>query len=301
MRRARAVRAAEIRAFGLAPGMLRDRGDMPSVELPGRRSPRRLGRVVLAIGSWLLTVAAAGFGLWIAWRLWIDYAAKEDCPAPAAPPTAVAPPPAPPPPYCQPARAIPIKLVSVREDAVEINANGDRFDLPGYPPPSAPGHEPATLTTAVVSPDGEQVAIAGICHGGSDRPSCARKFVRIYQALDGAHLRDLKTPWVKDTDDERRVLAMAYNEASDRLAVLVRIVTSDCMWIHASVELTVYWVADGTPLMRRVLEKDDKGGKRQLTVVGDEIRVFTTRPQGKQKVRVVPLPWPDFIADCDGM
>ena len=297
MRRAPAVRAAEILAFGLAPGMLRDRGNMPSLELPGRRSPRRLGRVVLVILSWLLTVAAAGVGLRIAWRLWTDFVKAKDCPE-----VVVAPPPAPPSPFCQPAKAIPIKLVSVREEAVEINANGNRFDLPGYPPPST-DHEPATLTTAVLSPDGEQVAIAGICHGnpGSGRPSCARTFVRIYQALDGAHVRDLKVPWVKDTDYERRVLAMAYDESSERLAVLVRATWADCDWEGARIELNVYWVPNGTQLLRRVLQNEDKGGKRQLTIVGDEIRVFTTRPHGKQKVRVVPLPWPDFIADCDGM
>jgi len=143
--------------------------------------------IIQVILSWLLTVAAAGVGLRIALGLWSDYVNKKDCPAPETAPAAVAPPPAPPSPFCQPAKAIPIKLVSVREEAVEINANGNRFDLPGYPPPST-DHEPATLTTAVVSPDGEQVAIAGICHGnpGSGRPTCARTFVRIYQALDGA-------------------------------------------------------------------------------------------------------------------
>ena len=274
--------------------MLRDRGDMRSLELPGRRSPRRLGRVVLVILSWLLTVAAAGVGLRIAWRLWTDYVKAKDCPAPEV---VVAPPPAPA--FNVPPTYVTIKLMSVRDEAVEINVNGDRFDLPGYPPPSSPDHEQGRLTTAVASVEGEQVAIAGICPGnpGTRRPSCARKFVRIYQAADGAHVRDLKMPWADD--DERRVLAMSYDGSGDRLAVLVRTAWSDCMWEGARIELFVYWVPDGTQVLHRVLDKDDKGGKRQLTVVGDEIRVFTTRPHRKMNVRIVPLPRPDFIEDCD--
>jgi len=251
------------------------------------------------LGGTALTVVAAGTGLWLALQVWGGHEEPRSCPAPQA---AVAPPPAQL--FDEPPKMdVRIGMLSIRDDAVAIDVRGERFDLAGYPAPRSPHHLPGTLTTAVVSPDGEQIAIAGICRGDSGSefllPICARKFVRIYQVIDGTHVRDLRLPW-GTTDDERRLLAMAFDDSGERLAVLVRAAWSDCSWNGAGVELIVYWVGDGTRLFRRVLENDDLGGARRLTIAGDEVRMVTTRPHRKDTVRVVRLPTPEWIEDCAG-
>jgi hypothetical protein len=279
--------------------MLRDAGDMERLQLPGpsRAIPRRrFRRVLLAIAGGVLTVAAADIGLQLAVQLWNDYADHVVCPSP---PKAVATPP--PPVYPDPpSNDVRVRFLAVRDDAVEMDVRGERFQLAGYPPPRSPHHGPSALTTAVVSADGEQIAIAGSCRGDSGSefllPSCARKFVRIYQVIDGTHIRDLRVPWAV-VDDERRVLAMAFDESGARLAVLVRAAWSDCSWEGAGVELVVYWVGDGTRLVREVLENNDEGGARRLTFERDEVRVVTTRPHRKDTVHVVQLE-PAFFEDC---
>lgn len=253
--------------------------------------------MVLAVVGLLLTVAAADAGIQLAVQLWNDYVEEEVCRC--APPAAVAPPPAPV--FDELVnKDVRVRFLSIRDDAVEMNVRGERYELPGYPPPNSGHHGPSALTTAVVSADGEQIAIAGSCRGDSGSefrlPSCAPKFVRIYQVIDGMHIRDLKVPW-GITDDERRVLAMAFDGTGTRLAVLVRAAWSDCSWGGAGVELIVYGVGDGTRLLRRVLENNDTGGARRMTFDGDEVRVVTTRPHRKDAVRVVQLA-PTFVEDC---
>jgi hypothetical protein len=252
---------------------------------------------MLAVVGLVVTVAAADVGLQVALQLWDDYVAAEVCPAPEAaaarsPPTPVF--------EEAPRKDIRVKFLSIRDDAVDIDVRGERIQLAGYPPPRSGHHGPSALTTAVVSADGEQIAIAGSCWGDSGSefrlPSCAPKFVRIYQVIDGMHIRDLRVPW-GITDDERRVLAMAFDESGARLAVLVRAAWSDCSWAGAGVELIVYWVGDGTRLVRRVLEINDEGGARHMTFELDEVRVVTTRPHRKDAVRVVQLE-PAFFEDC---
>jgi len=282
--------------------MLRDAGNMERLPLPGpaRGMTRRgRGRILPVLLGTLLTATAACIGLQLALLLWNDYVEGEIC---APPQNAVACPPqlvhADP-----PGRDTIVTLLAVRDDAVEMDVPGGRFRLAGYPPPSTPHHEPGVLTTAMVSPDGEQIAIAGICPGDSGSefrlPSCARKFVRIYQVIDGTHIRDIRIPWAV-VDDERRVLAMAFDESGTRLAVLVRAAYSDCSWSGAGVELVVYWVGDGTRLFRDVLEINDEGGVRRITISGGEVQVVTTRPNKKDTVRVVKIPAPEVIEDCAG-
>jgi hypothetical protein len=254
--------------------------------------------VLLAIVGVAATVAAVDIGLQVAVQLWNDYVEGEICAAPQEP---VAPRPAPVLYECEPPKKdIRVSFLAIRDDAVEMDVRGERFRLAGYPAPSVPRHEPGALTTAVVSADGEQIAIAGICRGDSGSefrlPSCARKFVRIYQVIDGTHIQDLRVPWAV-VDDERRVLAMAFDDTGARLAVLVGTAWSDCSWEGAGVELVVYWVGDGTRLVRRVLENNDEGGARRMTFVGDEVRVVTTVPHRKDKVHVVELE-PTYFEDC---
>jgi hypothetical protein len=289
--------------------MLRDEADMRALQPLGperRVDRRRWARVMLASVGTLLTVAAAYVGVKLALYLWNEYREQPGCAAPevaVAPQAAVSPPPAPAfdPPQKKDVR---IGVLSVRDDAVAIAVGEERHELAGYPPPSSPKHKRGTLTTAVVAPQGDeqQVAIAGVCYGDSGSefrlPSCAREFVRIYRVEDGAHLRDLRVPW-QTVDDERRLLAMAFDPTGDRLAVLVRASWADCSWEGAGIELIVYWLADGTQLLRRVLEINDEGGARRLTVSADEVRVATTRPNVKEKVRVIALPPPFGMTDCD--
>lgn len=255
---------------------------------------------MLAIAGVVLTVAAADLGLQLALQLWNDYVEEEVCRC--APPAAVAPPPAPV--YADPPnKDVSVRFLSIRDDAVDIEVRGERFQLAGYPPPRSQHHGPSALTTAVVSADGGQIAIAGTCRGDSGSefrlPTCAPKFVRIYQVIDGKHIQDLRVPWAV-VDDERRVLAMAFDESGSRLAVLVRAARSDCSWEGAGVELVVYWVGDGTRLFRHVVEINDEGGARRLTIEGDQVRIVTTRPDRKPKVRLVGLPVQEVVEDCAG-
>src|SRR4029077_16172202 len=203
--------------------MLRDAGDMERSQLPGpaRAVPRkRFRRVLLAIAGVALTVAAVDVGLQVGVQLWNDYVEGEICAAPQEP---VASRPAPVYYECEPPKKdIRVRFLSIRDDAVDIDVRGERFQLAGYPPPRSPHHGPSALTTAVVSADGEQIAIAGSCRGNSGDgdfrlPSCARKFVRIYQVIDGTHIRDLRVPWA-ETDDERRLRALAFDAAGERRA-----------------------------------------------------------------------------------
>ena len=283
--------------------MLRDAGDMERLQLPGpsRAIPRRRFRLgLLAIGGAVLTVAAADIGLQLAVQLWNDYADHVVCPAPQE---AVAPPPRPLVYPDLPNQDGRLRFVAIRDDAVEMAVRGERFRLAGYPAPRTPRHDPGTINTAVVSEDGAQIAIAGICRGDSGSefrlPSCARKFVRIYQVIDGTHIRDLRVPWAV-VDDERRVLAMAFDQSGERLAVLVRAARSDCSWSGAGVELVVYWVGDGTRLFRQVVENNDEGGVRRITITDDEVQIVTSHPSKKDTVRAVSLPAEPVIEDCAG-
>jgi hypothetical protein len=183
-----------------------------------------------------------------------------------------------------------VTLLSVREDGVEIDVRGERHLLPRYPWPADRGK----IAIAAEEPSGEEIAIAENCHAEDDSdhpPRCAQKFVRIYRVLDGAHVRDLRMPW-GIMDGERRPLAMAFDGSGERLAVLVRAAWSDCSWDGDQVELIVYSVGDGRRILRRVLEKNDRGGTRLLTVEGDEVRIVTMLPHRQAKVRVVQLPGP---------
>jgi hypothetical protein len=188
-----------------------------------------------------------------------------------------------------------IRLLSVRDDAVEIEVNGRHHELPGYPPPRSTDHRPARLTTAVVAPDGGLVAIAGECSGASGvseprAPSCVPVFVRLYRVADGSHVRDLKMRWRHADNDERRPLAMAFDERAERLAVLVLASWSDCSWSGHFLDLVVYRLADGARIARRVLTTEyPDGTSSSLRFHDDEVHVLTTRAHARPKTRVVQL------------
>ena len=191
-----------------------------------------------------------------------------------------------------PPPAVQIRLLSVRDDAVAIEVGGARHELPGYPR-SRSDHLPGRLTTAVISPDGELVAVTGECHGESGvvkprTPSCVPVFVRLYWVEDGTLAGDLRTGW--DADNDRRLaLALAFDDRAERLAVLVRTTWSDCMWDGDNIELFVYRVADGARIAHRVLATSDTGGTRSLSFHDDQVHVLTTRAHGRPKTRVVRL------------
>jgi hypothetical protein len=250
-------------------------------------------RKAMMIAGALATVAAAGFGLHIATRLGRLLMARGGCPAPAAP--LPLPPPPPPPPVTERG----IGVMQVRDDAVEIEVGGARRQLAGYPRPLSRQHQPPRLTTAVVSPDGRQVAIAGICYGssGSDPrvPTCARAFVRLYRAADGALVRDLPLPWQREIDDERRVLAMAFDDRAALLAVLVGGRWSDCSYDGASTELVVYRLDDGARVAHRILAREDVSagaGIPSLTVAPEAVRVRVAFAHAARKVWDVRLTRP---------
>ena len=234
----------------------------------------------------LVTVGMEIVGLHRAIALRNDLATEPQCALPAAMLEA----PMAPAIHEPPKPDLPIRVLSVRDDAVEIEAGGKRHELPGYPPPRAEDHEKGRLTTAVVSPDGKLVAVAGECPGTSSqvRPSCLPVFVRLYTVGDGAPAGDLKMPWASD-DDDRRALAMAFDQRAERLAVLVRTSWFDCMWEGDNVELFVYRLADGTRIARRLLATRDRGDTHSLSFDDNEVRVFTTRPNAYPKTRVVRL------------
>jgi hypothetical protein len=189
-----------------------------------------------------------------------------------------------------------VGVLQVTGDAVEIEAGGARHELAGYPPPISREHQPPSLTTAVVTPDGRQVAVAGVCHGnsGSDPrvPSCARGFVRLYRVADGAHVRDLAVPWVREIDDERRLLAMAFDERADLLAVVVHAAWSDCSFGGTSVELVVYRLADGAWIAHRTLARNEAADTLvagRLEVTPGEVRVRARLAPATPRVWIVRL------------
>jgi hypothetical protein len=238
----------------------------------------------------LVTAGTAAAGLIRANRLWTERIARPACPVPEprvestpgpAPTTGEA-----------PKRDLRIGVLSVREDAIEIEAGGERHVLPGYPPPRSADHKWARLTTAVVAPDGRRVAIAGVCYGQSGMggqdgtPSCAPTFVRVYQVADGSHLRDLNVRWVDD--DVIETLALTFDQRAERLAVVVRRTWSDCMSEDQAIELYVYRLADGARLAHSVLA-DDPAATRSLTFHEGEVHVLTGHAHARPKVRVVRL------------
>jgi hypothetical protein len=249
--------------------------------------------VVALLFAALVTAGMAAIGLYRAAQVWKALVTEPSCPPP---PPAVEAVPAPTPVIIpEPKNDIRISVLSVRDDAVEIEAGGTRHQLPGYPPARSKDHQPGRLTTAVVAPDGQLVAVAGDCDGqsgmGDDNriPSCVPTFVRLYRAADGAHVRDLKTPWEIETEDARRALTMAFDQRAERLAVLVRTSWSDCSWNGVAVQMLVYRLADGAQIADRVLAFEDDGGTRSLTFHEDEVHVLTAQPHGRPKVRVVRL------------
>jgi hypothetical protein len=182
-----------------------------------------------------------------------------------------------------------IASLSVRPDAVEIDVDGRRLALPGYPAPRSE-HHGARLTTVVFSPDREELAIAGDCRGaaGEDAPTCARAFVRVYRVADGSRVRDLKTPWPIGDEYERRVRAMAFDERGERLAVLLTASWADCMWEGERINLIVYRLADGKRLASRQLAADDTVDADALSFQGDEVHA-AWRAGGQTKRQVVRL------------
>ena len=246
----------------------------------------KIRSVVVWTVAALVTAGVEIVGLHRAIALRNQLDTEPSCPVPAAMlETAVVPairePPGP---------GVQIRVLSIRDDAVEIEAGGKRHELPGYPPARSEDHEKGRLTTAVVSPDGRLVAVAGECPGPNSevKPSCLPVFVRLYTVGDGAPAGDLKMPWASD-DDDRRALAMAFDHRAERLAVLVRRSWFDCMWEGDKVELFVYRLADGARIARRLLATSDKGATHSLSFDDDEVRVLTTRAHAYPKTRVVRL------------
>ena len=242
----------------------------------------------------LVTAGMEIVGLHRAIALRNDLATEPSCPVPAALLAA----PVAPAIHEPPGPDVQIRVLSVRDDAVEMEVNGRRHDLPGYPPPRSRNHRPARLTTAVVAPEGGLIAIAGECSGSSGAseprtPSCVPVFVRLYRVADGSHVRDLKMRWRQADNDERRPLAMAFDERAERLAVLVRTSWEDCMWAGDNVELFVYRLSDGARIAQRLMATGDAGDTHSLSFEDDEVRVVTTRAHAYPKTRVVRLRKPD--------
>ena len=193
-----------------------------------------------------------------------------------------------------PAPPLPIRLLTVRDDAVVIEAGGQRRELAGYPPPRLPNHRHSRLTTALVAPDGDLVAIAGECfneYGAADPhpPSCAPVFVRLYRVADGGHVRDLRMRWRHADNDLRRPLAMAFDARAERLAVLVQTSWSDCMWAGDDFELLVYRLADGARVAHRIIRTALTESARDVTFHEDELHVVTARGNSRPRIRVVRL------------
>ena len=171
-------------------------------------------------------------------------------------------------------------------------SGGQRHELPGYPPPRSKDHRQGVLTTAVVSPDGKLVAVAGECPGeeGDAKPSCVPVFVRLYRVGDGTPAGDLKMLWASD-NHQRRALAMAFDHRTERLAVLVRTTWSDCMWDGDNVELFIYRLDDGARIARRLIARD-AADTHSLFFDEDEVHVLTTSAHAYPKTRVVRLRQP---------
>ncbi len=239
-----------------------------------------------------VTVAIEVVGLGRAIDLRDELTEAPACPAPVA----VAVPPTPPTEISAlPLSPPPVRLLTVRDDAVVIEAGGQRHELPGYPPPASPDLRPGRLTTALVAPGADLIAVAGECPGESGiseprPPSCAPVFVRLYRVADGSHVRDLKLRW-RDTDiDRRHSVALAFDERAERLAVLMQTSWSDCMWDGDYAELLVYRLADGARVARRVFGSEESEEARDVHFQGDEVHVLTTGQRGRPKHHVIPLP-----------
>jgi hypothetical protein len=242
----------------------------------------------------LVTGVVQCVGLHRAAQLWNARAAEMPCPAPpAAVATSEPGPPEPEPASAPTTWANRIGWLSVGPAAVEIDFDGRRMELAGYPPPRSKDHAQPRLTTVVFAPDGGQIAVAGECFGQSgvttpQVPSCARAFVRLYRAADGAHVRDLRMPW-NSVDMERRVLAMAFDEDAERLAVLVTSTWADCSWGGSESELLVYRVADGARLLRRDLSTPEITEVRELRFDADGVRMRLAEPHKPLELHVVRL------------
>jgi hypothetical protein len=250
--------------------------------------PKIRSVVVWTIAA-LVTAGVEIVGLHRAIALRNQLDSEPSCPAPAAMLAA----PVAPAIHAPPRPDVQIRVLSVRDDAVEIEAGGKRHELPGYPPPRSKDHKPGRLTTAVVSPDGKLVAVAGECPGTSGvtvprAPSCVPVFVRLYGVGDGAPAGDLKMLWDGD-NDRRRALAMVFDQRAERLAVLVRTSWSDCMWDGDNVELFVYRLADGARIARRLIATRDTGATHSLVFDEDEVHLLTTSAHAYPKTRVVRL------------
>ena len=260
----------------------------------------KLRSVVPLMIAALVTGVVEVVGLHRAAQLWNARAAEAPCPNPPAAEVpdvsaADAEPPSPEPRDW----AHRIGWLSVRADAVELDVDGRRMELPGYPAPRSEHHARPRLTTVAFTPDGKQIAIAGDCYGESGTvdqkvPSCVPKFVRLYRVEDGAHVRDLRMPWRLETEMERRVLAMVFDEHAERLAVLVTTFWEDCSWAGDVVQLVVYRIADGARLMHRDLGTPDSAdGVRDFRFDDDEVRLLLPRPNARPKLHVVRLRKPN--------
>jgi hypothetical protein len=254
--------------------------------------------VVLLMIAALITGVVEVVGLHRAALLWNARAAEAPCPAsPAAEaadalerPVAKAEPE----PSQPEERAHQIGWLAMTGSALEIDLDGRRMHLPGYPAPRSNDHEWPRLTTVVFTPDGEQVAIAGSCFGLSGAadpvvPSCVPRFVRLYRIEDGAHVRDLRTPWHVGTEDARQVLAMRFDRRGERLAVLMESAWSDCSWSGLDVELIVYRLADGARLLRRELGTPGADEVREMRFEDDQVRLRLAAPHGRSKLHIVKL------------
>jgi len=240
----------------------------------------------------LVTGIVQCVGLHRAMQLWSARPLEAPCPAPLA--VVLPPDPEPLSPVLEPVKPMHrIGRLAVRADAVEIDVDGRRLTLPGYPAPRSKDHARARLTRVALTPDREQVAIAGECPGQSGMgeetrvPSCASAFVRLYRLEDGAHVLDLKTPWEIETEDDRRVLAMAFDAEGERLAVLIMASWSDCSWEGDANELLVFRVADGVRLIQRDLEAHYRDEMHSLEFFGDGLHLLSVDANGRTKRHVL--------------
>ena len=167
---------------------------------------------------------------------------------------------------------------------------GQRHKLAGYPNPMVGGFPEVRVTTMVASPDGRYLALTGICEEAEPRvPTCARTFVRLYRAADGAHVRDLPVPWDRDSQDGAEAKAIVFDERGARLAVVVRAPWGACPDTGTNVELVVYDVADGARLERRLIANDEVGEVQRLALSGDRVELRMTDGDGRPSSRVIRL------------
>jgi hypothetical protein len=273
--------------------MLRARGVAVvfATHVPGGDAMPKIRTVVVWTIAALVTVAMEVVGLHRAIALRNERAAESTPPAPA--PVAVPETPAMPATPEAPKPDTRIRVLSVQADAVEIEAGGRWHRLPGYPPRRSKNHEPARLTTAVIAPTGDLVAIAGDCYGSSgtdaSTPSCVPVFVRLYRAADGSHVRDIRMIWRHGDNDRRRPLAIAFDARAERLAVLVQTSWTDCSYAGEYLEVFAYRVADGARLAHRFLEAEDTGGAHTLSFHDDKVQVVTTRDDRRPRTESVRL------------